>query len=90
MATEDVGPLPVAAIAALNKGNKIEAIKIVRRERGVDLKQAKDAVDEYLRSQPALQASLAAKQAEARDSALRWLAIVIAIAVFAYFYFAAR
>ena len=32
----------------------------------------------------------AAKQAEARGSALRWLAIVIAIAVFAYFYFAAR
>lgn len=90
MATEDVGPLPVAAIAALHKGNKIEAIKIVRRERGVELKAAKDAVDDYLRGQPALQASLAAKQAAARGSALRWLAIVIAIAVFAYFYFAAR
>ena len=67
--TDHTQPLPVAAIAALNKGSKIEAIKIVRRERGTGLKGAKDAVDEYLRGQPALQASLVARQASARECA---------------------
>lgn len=83
-------PLPVAAIAALNRGNKIEAIKIVRRERGVELKAAKDAVEEYLRSQPALAASFARKQADATRSALRWLVFVAVVGVLAYFYFTAR
>lgn len=33
--------LPLAAIAALQQGNKIEAIKIIRQERGIGLKEAK-------------------------------------------------
>jgi hypothetical protein len=36
--------LPPAAIAALNAGNKIEAIKIVRQEQRHGLKEAKDLV----------------------------------------------
>ena len=88
--TSHAEPLPVAAIAALNRGNKIEAIKIVRRERGIALKAAKDVVEEYLRSQPALAASFARKQADAIRSALRWLIFVVVVGVLAYFYFAAR
>ncbi|MFP5348726.1 MAG: hypothetical protein ACLGHO_02655 [Gammaproteobacteria bacterium] len=88
MRTDETSTLPVAAIAALHQGNKIEAIKIVRRERGMELKLAKDAVETYLRSQPALQASLAAKQAAVRGRALRWLVIVLA--VIAYFLYAGR
>ncbi len=87
--TDETPPLPVAAIAELRKGNKIEAIRIVRRERGIELKLAKDAVEEYLRRQPALQASLAAKQAAARGSALRWL-VIVAAAILAYLYFGTR
>lgn len=85
--TNHTQPLPVAAIAALHKGNKIEAIKIVRSERNIDLKGAKDVVEEYLRSQPALQASLAAKQGEALRSTLRWLFIVVALVALVYFSF---
>jgi len=51
-------PLPPAAVAALSNGNKIEAIKIVRQEWGTDLKDAKDAVDAYVRTQPALAATM--------------------------------
>ena len=40
-----IAPFPAAAEAALLKGNKIEAIKIVRKDRGVDLKEAKDLVE---------------------------------------------
>ena len=89
METKAVDTLPVAAIAALHKGNKIEAIKIVRKERGSDLKSAKDAVESYVSSQPALQASLTAKQAASRATAMRWLVFGV-IAVLAYLYFAGR
>src|SRR3990167_1052310 len=54
---EDVG-LPSAAIEALRKGNKIEAIKILRRERNLGLKEAKDCVEDYVRRDPLLQRSL--------------------------------
>lgn len=89
MRTDETSTLPVAAIAALHQGNKIEAIKIVRRERGMELKLAKDAVETYLRSQPALQASLAAKQAAVCGRALRWLVFIV-LAVIAYFLYAGR
>jgi len=37
--------LPLEAIAALQRGQKIEAIKIVRAKFGIDLKDAKEVVD---------------------------------------------
>ena len=37
--------LPPMARAALQRGHKIEAIKIVRKQLGVDLKQAKEIVE---------------------------------------------
>jgi ribosomal protein L7/L12 len=85
--SDTIPPLSTAAVAALHQGNKIAAIKIVREERNIGLKEAKDAVEEYLRSQPSLQASLAASQNEARRSTLLWLAIIVALAFFAYSYF---
>ena len=42
--------LPNAAITALTNGRKIEAIKILRLEWKIDLKEAKDAVEQYLSS----------------------------------------
>ncbi len=38
-------PFPRAALEALERGNKIEAIKIVRAELHIGLKEAKDLVD---------------------------------------------
>lgn len=37
--------LPPAAVAALIKGQKIEAIKILREERRIGLKEAKESVE---------------------------------------------
>lgn len=46
MTSSDLRPqLPAAAAAALRSGNKIEAIKIVRAELRIGLKEAKDLVD---------------------------------------------
>ena len=38
-------PLPADVIAALQRGNKIEAIKRLRQASGLGLKEAKDAVE---------------------------------------------
>lgn len=83
--------LPQGAIAALRGGNVIEAIKLVRLEHDIGLKEAKDQVDAYLRSQPALKKKLEEAQAETRQSLLRWLILLLAIgAVIAYFFIAQK
>ena len=46
--------LPPAAIQALQQGRMIEAIKIVRTEHHLGLKQAKDLVEQYLQQHPEL------------------------------------
>jgi len=79
-------PLSIAAVSALHLGNKIEAIKIVREERNIGLKDAKDAVEDYVRTHPALASSLAAAQAEAKRSALLWIAALIGLALLAYYF----
>lgn len=78
--------LSIAAIAALHQGNKIEAIKIVREERSIGLKEAKDAVEDYVQSQPGLQSSFEAAQAETKRTAGRWFAILVGLAILAYFF----
>ena len=40
-----LGQLPSSVIAALQKGNKIEAIRLLREQTGLGLKEAKDAVE---------------------------------------------
>ena len=40
-------PLPANVLAALQAGNKIEAIKLLREATGLGLKESKDAIDEY-------------------------------------------
>jgi ribosomal protein L7/L12 len=83
---EQTGGLPGEAIAALARGNKIEAIKILRTAENMGLKEAKDRVEEYLRNDPVLQQKLAATQAESRGTLLRWL-VILALLVSAGYYF---
>jgi len=80
-------PLPPEAIAALQRGNKIEAIKLVREASKLDLKDAKDRVDAYVNNDPVLQQKFASAQAETRGSLVRWL-ILIVLAILGYFFFA--
>jgi len=80
--------LPPEAIAALQRENKIEAIKIVREASKLDLKDAKDKVDVYVRNDPVLQQKFAAAQAETTGRLVRWL-IFIAVAIVGYYLFVA-
>lgn len=77
--------IPAEAIDALWRGNKIEAIKMVRRARNLDLKDAKHRVEEYVRNDPALQQKLAAVQAETAAALVRWLVILGVLAISGYF-----
>ncbi|MCC6609074.1 MAG: ribosomal protein L7/L12 [Burkholderiales bacterium] len=80
--------LPAAAIAALRQGNKVEAIKIVRAELGLGLKEAKDAVEDYERAHPSERANAALTRGDP-SAGRTWLLVTIAIAVLVgcYFYF---
>jgi ribosomal protein L7/L12 len=81
---------PAEAIAALWQGNKIEAIKIVRQSHHIDLKEAKDKVDQYLKNEPALQQKLATAQTESLRGLARWLFIIGGLVVAGYYAFVAR
>ncbi len=80
--------LPAEAIDALQRGNKVEAIKLVREAQKLDLKDAKGRVDDYVKIDPVLQQKLAAAQAEITGSLVRWL-ILIALAIAGYYLFVA-
>ena len=82
--------LPAEAIAALWQGKKIEAIKILRQVLHIDLKHAKDKVDDYVRNEPALQQKLATVQTESARGLVRWLVIIGAVAIAVYYAFVAR
>jgi ribosomal protein L7/L12 len=70
-------PLPTDVVAAIQQGNKIEAIKRLRATRGIDLKDAKDLVDAYVRADPLLARKYQSQAANARP--LLWLIIAAAL-----------
>ena len=67
---ETSGELSKEVIAALSRGNKIEAIKVLRQESGISLNEAKDRVDAYVFPQPAV-------PSERTRSKLRWFMAAI-------------
>jgi ribosomal protein L7/L12 len=80
---------PAEAITALWQGNKIEAIKILRQALQIDLKDAKDKVDQYVSNEPALQQKLATAQTESLRGLARWLFIIGAVVLIVYYFFVA-
>ncbi|NOS78468.1 MAG: 50S ribosomal protein L7/L12 [Nitrospira sp.] len=80
-----------AAVEMLWRGNVIEAIKVVRAERNLGLKEAKDLVDAYIRSQPSLRQKMEQAQAEMWQKLKRGLLVaLIFAAVAAYVFFQSR
>ncbi len=80
-----------AAVELLWRGDVIGAIKVVRVERNLGLKEAKDLVDAYIRSQPSLRQKMEQVQAETWRKLKRGLMVaLIFAAVAAYFFFQSR
>ena len=83
--------LPNAAVEMLWRGDVIAAIKVVRAERNLGLKEAKDLVDAYIRSQPSLRQKMEQAQAEMWQKLKRGLLVaLIFAAAAAYFFFQSR
>ena len=77
---------PPTAIPALEQEKTIEAIKIIRLECGLGLKESKDLVDAYLKGRPDLQRRLEVVQTEARQGFVKWLVIFLALAAAAAYF----
>jgi len=80
---------PAEVVNALWQGNKFEAIKILRQALHIDLKDAKDKVDQYVKNEPALQQKLATAQTESLRGLVRWLFIIGVVAIAVYYLFLA-
>ena len=80
--------LPSKAIAALEQGSKIEAIKSVRIARGVGLKEAKDIVEEFIERSPDIKHRMASANAESARNVLGWIILIAAIGAVAYYFLA--
>ncbi len=77
--------IPLSAIGALALGHKIEAIKIVRQETALSLKEAKAMVEAYEQANPDLQPLTSSP----RSHTSLWLSsgvIFIAAACFMWIY----
>lgn len=77
--------LPDAAITALTNGRKIEAVKILRREWNIDLKEAKDAVDQHLSSTNSSQSARRSQTIETGTGRLLRFIIVVIVVVIGYY-----
>lgn len=67
--------LPPAALRALQQGRMIEAIKIVRTERNLGLKQAKEQVEQYMQQHPELlrQSRVTQTQQQGKVQRVMWV-----------------
>ena len=79
--------IPPDAIVALQRGDKIEAIKLTRERLGLGLKEAKDLVEGYLAGQPQLQATLADAQGQTRRGCLLTVAVFAVVGLIVYYFF---
>jgi ribosomal protein L7/L12 len=72
-------PLPPAARAALDAGQKIEAIRLLRQARGISLKEAKTIVDAAMRERPALPGRSPGQVENSPLNAALWVALAVVL-----------
>jgi len=78
---------PNEAVKALEHGSKVEAIKCIRIAYGVGLKEAKEIVEQFIERSPNVKNRMVSANAESAKSGLRWLLLIAAIGVVAYYFF---
>ena len=77
--------LPPDAIAALQRGDKIEAIKITRERLGLGLKEAKDLVEAHVSADARLQETFTAAQGQSRRGCLITVGVFVLIGLIVYY-----
>ncbi|MBT9503232.1 MAG: ribosomal protein L7/L12 [Burkholderiaceae bacterium] len=76
-------PLPPEVLAALQRGNKIEAIKLMRQLTGLGLKEAKDAVEA---SPEHAQLGQGSPGEVGRSGSIGWVLLALVVAALIAFY----
>lgn len=76
--------LPPESVEALERGNKIEAIKRLVNSRPMGLKEAKEAVESYLSRHPDLYERFTSSQSSSSRGAAGWLVGLICTGLIAY------
>jgi ribosomal protein L7/L12 len=78
--------MPVGAVAALQRGHLIEAIRAYRDSNGTGLKDAKDAIDKYLETTPHIERQFreAARQRDAPARRILWILMILGLVGFLY------
>jgi len=71
--------LDAEIIAAINNGQKVQAIKLLRQSRGIGLAEAKDFVDAYMRENNIV-------QPEKITASGFWIMLMVAAAVAIYLF----
>lgn len=81
--------LPLTAIAALENGQLIEAIKLTRASNHLGLKEAKEEVESYLEQHPMLRERFRTAAANQRSGFLRIATVLLLVAVLAWLFWPA-
>lgn len=79
--------LPAEAVASLETGNKIEAIKIVRMSSGLGLKESKERVEKYMLEHPDLLQRYSVVRSEQNKGAFMKLLFLFLIGAFLVYLF---
>lgn len=79
--------LPPAAVEVLRRGNKLEAIRLLREHSGIGLKEAKDAVDAFHRNSTTTIGVLSPGEVPRSTGSYWWIAALVvgALAALAFF-----
>ena len=78
------GALPPDVINALQKGQKIEAIRLMREQTGLGLKESKDAVDAYQQLHLPAAGGLSPGQVSDTGSGIWWAVALVLVGLIIY------
>lgn len=74
--------LPATATAAVARGSKVDAIKEVRAATGLDLREAKQLVEQYIAANPVLKEQFGQQETALKRRVIRWV-VVFDLLIFA-------
>ena len=80
-------PMSAQVKAAIEQGNKLEAIKLFREHNGVGLKEAKDAIDAAFEGRQTVAADASPGAVAQTGSPLKWFAVAAVVAAIVVIYF---
>lgn len=74
-------PLPPGVVEALQQGQKIEAIRLMREQSGLGLKESKEAVEAYERTRAPTLSDLSPGQVGDTGSGIWWVVVLVLVCV---------